>query len=168
MGLLTPNQGDLIIFGQKRTKEEDFFEVRKKIGLLFQDSEDQLFCPTLAEDIAFGPLNIGKSHKEAMTIVEETCEILNIRGLENRITYKLSGGQKRIAALATVIAMKPQILLLDEPTTGIDQESIDKIVNYLNYFSTSHIIISHDTDFLKRTTNSHISLRDGIINAVNN
>lgn len=96
MGLLKPSSGIIEIFGKIRQKEKDFIEVRQKIGLLFQDSDSQLFCPTVKEDIAFGPLNLGKTKEDVLQIIRETCDILGLRGFENRITHKLSGGEKKI------------------------------------------------------------------------
>jgi len=94
IGLLKPMRGSVTAFGKTRTMEIDFREMRKKIGLLFQDADDQLFSPTVVEDIAFGPLNLGKSHDEVHEIVEHTLEILGLKGFENRVTYNLSGGEK--------------------------------------------------------------------------
>jgi cobalt/nickel transport system ATP-binding protein len=123
MGLLTPSSGSLKIFGKIRKEERDFTQVRRRIGLLFQDSDDQLFCPTVEEDIAFGPLNLGKSHHEASLIVTKTCNKLGLHGYEKRITHRLSGGEKRLVALATILAMNPECYLLDEPTTGLDEDA---------------------------------------------
>ena len=112
MGLLYPFRGTLRIFGKEVQEEKDFEAARQKIGLLFQDSDDQLFCPTVLEDVAFGPLNQGRSVKEAKAIACEVLGQLGLSGFEERVTYKLSGGEKRLVALATILAMKPEILLL--------------------------------------------------------
>ena len=106
MGLLKPASGSVRIFGEKRKTERDFLHVRRKIGLLFQDSDDQLFSPTVAEDIAFGPFNLGKSREEVKSITTKTLSALGLDGFEERITYKLSGGEKRLVALGTVLAME--------------------------------------------------------------
>jgi cobalt/nickel transport system ATP-binding protein len=153
MGLLKPNTGEIGAFGKSRETEADFREVREKIGLLFQDSDDQLFCPTVAEDIAFGPLNLGKTQTEAREIVKKTLKTFGLLGFEDRVSYKLSSGEKRLVSLATVIAMNPEVLLLDEPTTGLDTNTTERIVGFLNsHTELSYIIISHDHDFLERTT----------------
>ena len=94
MGLLKPTAGRVEILGKLRAAEADFRQVRPKIGFVFQDADDQLFCPTVAEDVAFGPLNLGMSHEQTKTIVRETLERLGLAGFEDRITYKLSGGEK--------------------------------------------------------------------------
>ncbi|MBW2166874.1 MAG: ATP-binding cassette domain-containing protein, partial [Deltaproteobacteria bacterium] len=81
-----------------------------RIGLLFQDADDQLFSPTVLEDVAFGPLNFGKSKDEAIDIARKTLEFLDLAGFEDRLTYKLSGGEKKLVSLATVLAMEPEVL----------------------------------------------------------
>lgn len=160
MGLLKPHSGTVEIFGKIRKKEEDFFEVRQKIGLLFQDSDSQLFCPTVKEDIAFGPLNLGKSRDEALRIVEDTCEILGLKGFEDRITNRLSQGEKRLVALATVIAMKPVCFLLDEPSAGLDEETTRRLLNYLKKEAHTYLIVSHDRDFIEEATEKIYLLKD--------
>ena len=110
VGLLRPARGRIVAFGRERTAEADFHEVRRRAGLLFQDADDQLFCPTVAEDVAFGPLNLGKPREEVRRIVAATLDSLGLAGYEHRITYHLSGGEKRLVALATVLAMQPDVL----------------------------------------------------------
>lgn len=163
MGLLKPNLGEVKIFGMVRKGEKDFTDVRQRIGLLFQDSDDQLFCPTVEEDIAFGPLNLGKSLEEARTIVKETCERLGLSGFEKRVTHRLSGGEKRLVAFATVVAMNPECLLLDEPSTGLDEVSTERFLKYLKEYSDTYIIISQDYGFLKDVTNKIYRLKDSRI-----
>ena len=152
MGLLKPTQGEIVVFGKKRQQEKDFRGVRGKIGLLFQDSDDQLFCPTVAEDVAFGPLNLGKSQEEALKITRQVLERLGLQEFENRLTYKLSGGEKRLISLATVLAMQPQVLLLDEPTTGLDEDTVERLVQILRSADLTYLIASHNRDFLSKTT----------------
>ncbi|MCX7988018.1 MAG: energy-coupling factor ABC transporter ATP-binding protein [Thermodesulfovibrio sp.] len=163
MGLLKPQSGTVEIFGKIRKKEKDFIEVRQKIGFLFQDSDNQLFCPTVKEDIAFGPLNLGKTKEEAMEIVRKTSQILGIQGLEDRVTYKLSGGEKRLVALATVIAMKPVCFLLDEPSTGLDEDTTEKLLNYLKANTKTLLIVSHDKSFLNKIADKIYLLEQGKI-----
>ncbi|MBF0318136.1 MAG: ABC transporter ATP-binding protein [Nitrospirae bacterium] len=168
MGLLKPQSGEVTVFGKKRLKQEDFIDVRRRIGLLFQDSDDQLFCPTVLEDVAFGPLNLGMTHAEAMRVVTETCDLLGLSGFEDRLTHRLSGGEKRLCALATIAAMTPEVLLLDEPTAGLDADSISRIVAFLNNYSMSHVIISHEIDFLKEVTDGVFVLGSGNFHALDN
>ena len=167
MGLLHPTEGKIDIFGKERKVESDFAEARERIGLVFQDPDDQLFSPTVAEDIAFGPLNLRKNHQETKKILKETLETLGLAGFEDRITYNLSYGEKRLVSLATVWAMQPEILLLDEPTIWLDEGTIEKIVQILNRNPhLSYIIISHDKKFLKDTTNCIYLMDNGKINRI--
>ncbi|MEW6571668.1 MAG: ABC transporter ATP-binding protein [Nitrospirota bacterium] len=163
MGLLKPLSGRIEVFGKARKSEDDFSEVRRRIGLLFQDSDDQLFCPTVEEDIAFGPLNLGKSHDEARAIVREACDKLGLRGYEKRITHRLSAGEKRLVALATVMAMQPDCYLLDEPTSGLDEITTGRFLTYLQEHADTYVIISHDHNFLKETVDTIYQLREGTL-----
>lgn len=163
MGLLTPRSGKIEIFGKPVRVEKEFREVRQKIGLLFQDADDQLFSPTVLEDVAFGPLNLGKSKEEAREIAINTLRTLGLDGFEDRITYKLSGGEKKLVSLATVLAMEPEILLLDEPTTGLDEKTKAKFIEVISGLDLSYVLISHEIDFLMETTSSIIAMKDGKI-----
>jgi cobalt/nickel transport system ATP-binding protein len=161
MGLLRPTAGTIEVFGEERRKQKDFREVRKKIGLLFQDSDDQLFCPTVGEDVAFGPLNLGKSEGEALAITQEVLEGLGLEGFENRLTYKLSGGEKRLISLATVLAMKPEVLVLDEPSTGLDEDTVERLIEILRSSDLTYLIASHNSEFLAKTTDIVYRLERG-------
>jgi cobalt/nickel transport system ATP-binding protein len=163
MGLLKPLSGNIEIFGKSIREEKDFIDVRMRIGLLFQDADDQLFSPTVLEDVAFGPLNLGKSKDEAIDIARKTLEFLDLAGFEDRITYKLSGGEKRLVSLATVLAMEPEILLLDEPTTGLDEKTKTKIKKTLRELDLSYILISHEFDLLSEITDSIYTMDKGKI-----
>jgi cobalt/nickel transport system ATP-binding protein len=163
MGLLRPEAGEVEIFGRPRTTESDFMDIRGRIGFLFQDADDQLFCPTVLEDVAFGPLNMGKSPEEATQIVRDTLATLKLEGFEDRVTYKLSGGEKRLISLATVLAMDPQILILDEPTTGLDEETTEQLIEILTKSGLTYILISHDKDFISKTTNKTMQIQNGTI-----
>lgn len=161
VGLLKPAKGIVEIFGKIRQKEKDFTEVRQKIGFLFQDSDSQLFCPTVKEDVAFGPLNLGKSKKEAEEIVKETLNILGLNGFEDRVTHKLSGGEKRLVALATVIAMKPVCFLLDEPSSELDEDTALRVLNYLRNNTNTYVVVSHDRKFIESATEKIYILKNG-------
>lgn len=163
MGLLRPQKGTIEILGRARKTPADFADLPGKLGLLFQDSDDQLFCPTVAEDVAFGPFNQGKSVSEVRQIVRETLAELGLAGWENRITYRLSGGEKRLVALATVLAMGPQILLLDEPTSGLDEAAARRVEAILARLGQSMIVVSHDRDFLKRLCHRILLLQNGTL-----
>ena len=153
MGLQKNLTGEVEVFNKIRQTESEFKEVRERIGFLFQDADDQLFCPSVAEDIAFGPLNLRKTHAETKKSVKETLTTLNLGGYENRLPHKLSSGEKKLVAFATVLAMTPEVLLLDEPTAGLDEEKTELIIHYLNNNpQLSYLIISHDWNLLQRTT----------------
>ncbi len=163
VGLLKPDSGTVDVFGRPRTEEKEFWEVRERVGLLFQDPEDQLFSPTVREDVAFGPLNQGRTREETERIVGETLEILGLRGFEDRITHHLSGGEKRLVSLATVLAMKPDVLLLDEPVNGLDPEMSERIRNLLLSLPQAMIIVSHDAGFLGSVCTRRVEIREGRI-----
>lgn len=166
MGLVAPESGDVEIFGRKRIAESDFSEIRGSIGFLFQDSDDQLFCPTVIEDVAFGPLNLGQNAQEAKRTVSETLNSLGLNGFEDRITYKLSGGEKRLVSLATVLAMKPEFLILDEPSTGLDEKTTERLIRTLRESELGYLLISHDRNFIRRTATKFLEMRDGQIQPV--
>jgi cobalt/nickel transport system ATP-binding protein len=161
VGLLRPQSGRIEAFGKIRAAEADFHEVRRRAGLLFQDPDDQLFCPTVAEDVAFGPLNLGKPRDEVRQIVARTLDSLGLADYQSRITYRLSGGEKRLVALATVLAMQPEVLLLDEPANDLDEETTQRLVSLLAGLPQAMVIVSHQRDFLEQTTTSRLALRGG-------
>ncbi|MEW6079137.1 MAG: energy-coupling factor ABC transporter ATP-binding protein [Thermodesulfobacteriota bacterium] len=163
MGLIRPDKGEVKIFGQPARREKDFVRIRQRIGLLFQDADDQLFCPTVLEDVAFGPMNMGKPKSEAMEIARKTLAFLGLTGYEDKITFQLSGGEKRLVSLAAVLAMKPEVLLLDEPLTGLDIRTRKIIPDILRQIDLSYIIISHNIDFLLSTTRAIYTLDQGKI-----
>ena len=142
MGLLKPQSGSIRFKGKEIVKAGDFFTLRKEIGLLFQDADDQLFSPTVIEDVAFGPLNLGASPKAAIEASHQTLTELGLDHLEQRVTHHLSGGEKKLVSLAT---------FLDEPTNNLDPETRDRLIDIIAGLGLGHIIISHDYDFLAAT-----------------
>jgi cobalt/nickel transport system ATP-binding protein len=163
MGLLKPTAGAMEIFGQRVEAEEDFVAVRRGIGLLFQDADDQLFSPTVLEDVAFGPLNLGKTKEEAIAISRKTLSFLGLEGFEDRITIRLSGGEKRLVAMATVLAMQPKALLLDEPSAGLDEATKNRLIGILKNLDISYLIVSHEFDFLTEIVDRIFTLQNGQI-----
>lgn len=161
VGLVTPQSGRVIAFGRERRGEKDFVEVRARAGLLFQDADDQLFCPTVAEDVAFGPLNQGKSKDEARAITHQVLAELGLEGLEHRVTHKLSGGQKRLVSLAAVLAMRPEALLLDEPTNALDEATRARLLDILAGLPLAMVIVSHDRDVTERLATRSVTLAGG-------
>lgn len=161
VGLLSPESGQIFFEGQEMRREKDFRLLRRQVGFLFQSADDQLFSPTVLEDVAFGPLNLGCSPEEAQGIATQTLKELGLDGFEERITHRLSGGEKKLVALATILAMKPRLLLLDEPTNNLDPATRDRLTDILLGLPQAQIIISHDWDFLARTTSHLYTLEHG-------
>lgn len=152
VGLLTPDEGELVFQDKVVTTKDELRELRRSVGFLFQSSDDQLFSPTVIEDVAFGPLNIGFSPKEAKDIALKTLEDLGLAGFEDRVTHRLSGGEKKLVALATILSMRPKVLLLDEPTNNLDPKTRSHLIEILKGLDLHQVIISHDWDFLSHTT----------------
>lgn len=161
MGLIKPTAGQIDIFGKTMETETAFSAVRPRIGLLFQDSDDQLFSPTVIEDVAFGPLNMGKSKPEALSIAKETLALLGLTAYEDHVTYKLSGGEKRLVALATILALQPDVLLLDEPSTGLDRTTRERMATVLEQMEIPYLLISHNMDLLQRLTTIILTMEHG-------
>jgi len=130
-GLIEPSQGSVKIHGLQ-AKGKTLAEIRKHVGIVFQHPDDQLFCPTLWEDVAFGPSNMGLSEAEVETRVKEALDIVGMTGYENKAPHHLSLGQKRKAAIATVLSMRPEMLLLDEPLANLDPKSRLELIKFLN------------------------------------
>ncbi|GBC61055.1 ABC transporter ATP-binding protein [Desulfonema ishimotonii] len=161
MGLLQPMSGEIRLFGNTMKAEKDFRSARQQIGFLFQNADDQLFSPTVLEDVAFGPLNLGKTPEEAREMSLQTLARLELDGFEDRITYKLSGGEKKLVSLATVLVMSPKLLILDEPTTGLDPETMERIIRILKHLSISFLVVSHQYDFLASITKDIYRVQNG-------
>ena len=161
MGLLVPQSGTISLMGKALQDEQGWVELRSRIGMVFQDPDDQLFCPTLLDDVAFGPLNSGLDKKTAKELSMEVLRSLGIEGLADCPPYTLSGGQKKLGSLATVLSMKPSFLLLDEPSAGLDQDATERLVRALKDFPGGYLISSHDRDFIERVTDGslHMNLR---------
>jgi cobalt/nickel transport system ATP-binding protein len=161
MGLKKPTAGKVELFGKPMQREKDFQGQRTRIGFVFQDADDQLFCPTVLEDVSFGPLNLGLSRDKSLQMARETLQRLNLDDLQDRLVHKLSGGQKKLVSLATVLAMRPEMLILDEPTGGLDRTYREKLIQTLQEIDMPHLIVSHDFDFLDRTSSEFFLLKKG-------
>lgn len=151
-GILKPYKGEILIKGKSiKYDSKSLLEVRKTVGIVFQDSDDQLFAPTVMEDVAFGPLNLGYSEEETKKIVEESLKSVGMEGYENKPPHHLSGGQKKRVAIAGILAMKPEIMVLDEPTAGLDPlgaSNIMELLYDLNRMGITIIISTHDVDLV--------------------
>ncbi|MGB5833299.1 MAG: ABC transporter ATP-binding protein [Thiohalocapsa sp.] len=164
VGLKRPQAGDVIAFGRTCRDEADFLSVRAQVGLLFQNSDDQLFCPTVLDDVAFGPLNLGRSVADARGDAEQALADLGLEAFAERVTHQLSAGEKRMVALATVLAMRPRVLLLDEPTNGLDRISEERLIAHLGTLDQAMVIVSHDRHLLGQLSNRALVLKDGRLN----
>ncbi len=161
MGLIKPTGGHVLFKGREVSSKEDWRELRRSIGLVFQDADDQLFSPTVLEDVAFGPLNLGLSQQEALAASRKTLDNLGLAKLTDRITHQLSGGEKKLVSLATVLSMQPEAMLLDEPTNNLDGAIRARLISILKGLEIGYMIISHDWDFLAETCDELYTLRDG-------
>lgn len=161
VGLLTPSAGEVRILGQACRCEADFRLARARVGLVFQHSDDQLFCPTVLDDVAFGPLNLGWSPSRVAAAAERTLAALGLEGYGSRVTHRLSGGEKRLVALATVLAMEPELLLLDEPTSGLDTASEARLLEHLEALPQALLMVSHEQRVLERLSTRALLLQDG-------
>jgi len=151
-GILKPHKGEILIKGKPiKYDSRSLLEVRKTVGIVFQNPDDQLFAPTVMEDVAFGPLNLGYSEEEVKKIVKEVLKAVGMEGYEDKPPHYLSGGEKKRVAIAGVLAMKPEIMVLDEPTAGLDPLGASKIMELLyklNREGMTVIISTHDVDLV--------------------
>lgn len=161
VGLESAQEGVVRLFGEECVRERDFRRIRGRIGYLFQDSDDQLFCPSVVEDVAFGPLNTGCTQAEAMDRARVALDELGIAHLAERITHRLSGGEKRLVCLAGLLAMRPDVLMLDEPTNGVDAQNGQRLRDALHAFSGALLLVSHDDGFVAELATRAMVLRDG-------
>ena len=164
VGILEPTGGTVETGGMQLTKKT-VNEFRKHIGLVFQNPDDQLFMPLIYDDIAFGCRNSGLHEDQVTARVEETVARLNISHLCDRSPLKLSSGEKRMAAIATVLAMNPAVLLLDEPTAFLDPRAQRTLVEALKKLRHAKIIATHDMEFAAEICNRVIVLKNGQIMA---
>lgn len=140
---------------------KNIVKVRQQVGMLFQNPDDQLFMATIYDDIAFGPRNAGLDEDSVKYRVEDRLKLLNIEHLKDKTALKLSGGEKRMAALATVLAMKPSVMLLDEPTAFLDPKARRNLINVLNSLPHTMLIATHDLTFAKEVCREAVVIKDG-------
>ena len=150
-GILKPTSGSVLIHGEPITKE-NLREVRKFVGIVFQNADDQIFCPTVEQDIAFGPMNLGLDEETVLHRVEEALRLVGIEDLRDRVPHHLSGGEKKKVAIAGVIAMEPEVLVLDEPTAGLDPRGVRDLIAFINSLSRTYgmtvIFSTHDVSLV--------------------
>lgn len=166
-GLTEPTSGCVKIEGKPISFEKDeLLKVRQKVGIVFQDPNDQLFAPTVKEDIAFGPMNLGLSYGEVEKRVEDALKMVGMENYEDKTPHHLSGGQQKRIAIAGIIAMKPEIMILDEPTAGLDPDGVEKVLNIMNQLNKEGmtlIISSHDIDMISKYADKIFILYNGEI-----
>ncbi|QFR33730.1 energy-coupling factor ABC transporter ATP-binding protein [Ancylobacter sp. TS-1] len=163
VGLERASAGEVRLFGALCRAERDFRPLRPRIGYLFQDSDDQLFCPTVIEDVAFGPLNTGCTEAQARARGQEALDGLGIGPLADRVSHRLSGGEKRLVCLAGLLAMRPDVLMLDEPTNGVDAANRERLRNALHRFAGALLLVSHDDGFVAELATRAMTMREGML-----
>ncbi len=159
-GHLIPTKGEIAI-GEVTLVKQTKQEIRKKVGFVFQRTDDQLFMPTVYEDVAFGPINLGLTQDKVEEKVSHALEMVGCLHLRNRPPHRLSEGQKRAVAIATVMAMDPDILVMDEPASNLDPKSRRHLINLLRGFEHTKIIASHDLDLIMDVCERCIIVREG-------
>lgn len=159
-GVLEPPMGVVTVAGLDPSRVEDRRKIPAKVGLVFQNSDDQIFSATVGEDVAFGPLNLGLEDIEVRQRVAEALATVNLNGYEDRVAFRLSDGEKRRVAIAGVLAMRPELMLLDEPSSTLDPRGRRSMINLLNSLPGTQLIASHDLAMI-RDICSRVVLMDG-------
>ncbi|HEX7319243.1 MAG TPA: ATP-binding cassette domain-containing protein [bacterium] len=144
-------------------KQENLPKIRSKVGLVFQDPDNQLFMPTVFEDVAYGPLNMGMTRDHVLNSVERALEQVDMAGSDKRLSHHLSFGEKKRVSIATVLSMDAEILALDEPTSNLDPKHRRGLIDFLNRLTVTKIIASHDLDMILETCQRVILIDQGRI-----
>jgi len=148
-GILRPLSGEILIKGEKITKK-NVRMCRETVGIVFQDPDDQVLAPSVEEDVAFGPINMGLSREEVEARVKEALKMVGLTGFEERAPHHLSGGQKKLVAIAGILAMRPEVIVLDEPTAGLDPLSSARILELITEMNRelgiTMLLSTHDVD----------------------
>jgi cobalt/nickel transport system ATP-binding protein len=164
-GIYLPNgqrPGEVHILGVMAEKK-NLKAIRQKVGLVFQDPDDQLFCPTVFDDVAFGPRNLLLPEEKVHQRVQDSLESVGLSGLAHRNSFHLSYGQKRRAAIATVLSMNVEILALDEPTSNLDPKGRKGLIDLLRKLDLTQIVVTHDFDLVHRLCHRAILMSEGRI-----
>lgn len=161
LGLLT-GEGQITVDGLSMNKQ-NLPAIRRKVGFVLQDSDNQMFMPTVYEDMIFGPRNYGLSKEETDRRVDEVLNRLGLQDLKHRYNHKISGGEKRMAAIATILAMEPETILMDEPSTALDPVNRRTVINTIRNLPQTKLIASHDLDMILDTCQRVILLSHGKI-----
>ena len=160
LGLLMPTEGRVLVGGAEVTSKS-LGEIRRQLGFVLQNSDNQMFMPTVYEDMIFAPLNYMLSREETDKRVDDVLARLHIEELKHRYNHKISGGEKRMAAIATILAMEPEAILMDEPTSALDPYNRRLIINTIKEMEQTKLIASHDLDMIQDTCERVILIGDG-------
>ena len=161
-GLLMPSQGEVVMGGITLTRRT-LPLVRQSVGLVFQDSDNQLFMPTVEEDVAFGPANMRLEPEEIRRRVTEALDAVGALDLREASPFRLSGGQKKRVAIATVLAMEPSVLVMDEPTSNLDPRARRQIIDLIRRFSHTTLVATHDMEMVLDLCDRTIVMKEGRI-----
>ncbi len=156
-----PLAGRLLLHGKVVGTAADIRRLRRHVGVVLQQADDQLFCPTVLEDVAFGPLNLGAGPEEARKRAAAVLAGLGLESLADRLIHQLSGGEKKLVSLAGVLVMEPEVILLDEPSAGLDPASQERLTDILAGISTAVMVISHERRFLQTVCRACVTIREG-------
>ena len=162
LGLIAPTEGSILVDGI-RVEKKSLPEIRRKLGFVLQNSDNQMFMPTVYEDMIFAPLNYGLSREEAERRVDTALERLGMQELKHRHNHRISGGEKRRAAIATILAMEPEAVLMDEPSSALDPCNRRRVINIIRELPQTKLITSHDLDMILDTCERVILLSGGRI-----
>jgi len=160
-GLLTGNAGAVRIFGVMLNGKKSLRGAKRKVGIVFQNPEDQLFCPTVFDDVAFGPLNYGLPPAEVMSRVRNALEAVGMSDFSDRVSHHLSFGEKKRVSFATVISMNPYAILLDEPTSNLDPRARRKVMEVIKNMEIAKVIATHDLEMALELCERGIIMDDG-------
>ena len=166
-GIYQPDEGQVFIDGEElKYDKKSLLKFRQKVGIVFQNPDDQIFAPTVEEDVAFGPLNLDLPMEEVQKRVTESLARVGMSGFEKKAPHHLSGGQKKRVAIAGILAMKPKIMVLDEPTAGLDPQGVEdlsKLLKELNEEGITIIISTHEVDLVPNYASRVFVLVDGLL-----
>ena len=164
-GVLTPDKGE-IFFEGKPIDKKNIIELRKNVGIVFQNADNQIIASTVLAEVSFGPMNMKLPRDEVMARCEEAMKYMNITHLKDRPPHYLSGGEKKCVSIADIIAMKPKVIIFDEPTEGLDpinKKMLEDVLDRLNKEGKTILISTHDVDFAYRWADRAVVFSDGEI-----
>lgn len=161
-GILSPGAGSVSIAGLPVSRKH-LSEIRRRVGLVFQDPDDQLFLPTVGQDVAFGPANLGLRGAELSERVDEALAAVGLPEVADRVPHHLSFGQRRRIAVATVLAMRPELLVLDEPTSNLDPAARRELAEVLTTLDTTTLMVTHDLPYALQLCPRSVILDEGVV-----